>query len=548
MSHFSELLTAFTKRAGISSTQVAGYSGLDRVTVYRFMKGKTLPKDKETVLLMAEVLRLTSDEREVLAEAYESTRLGPRVYWERRYIRSFMRSFSGAANMVPLIQYDTEDVEEPRREAMPLGGRDSTIKRIQKEILGECEGADGEISLVMRPGIMVVMDMLLSAGKRNKSLRVRHLIPIANNYISGFDESAASLLRNAAPSNPGNTRRGTEENSVPSFWAQNTFAEGESTTSARWLHDGEKDLRQEQGWNHELLQSFFKVISMCAEGFDYAPSYFYSRNAEINHFPVYSNLMLTKRSAILFTDDLEESILFCASDQVAGFREKFKRLAEGKPALSYVFRDVETFMENMNNVILGRSRRKEDVEYCYYAQPCILPMLTNEIIQKHLRTELFSQPLAGGTQVLENIYHYVDAIRSRYEKDDYNQINFISESGVRHFLKTGRFAEIPLELYSPLTEKERRQMILKLAEHPHFKTCIIKNELSAPEGMLCIEVMDKFLFLEYLVPGKGMCFLYINEPGVLLAFRNFFRDFPKDEICSEEESREILRRIAQEEI
>ena len=64
--------------------------------------------------------------------------------------------------------------------------------------------------------------------------------------------------------------------------------------------------------------------------------------------------------------------------------------------------------------------------------------------------------------------------------------------------------------------------------------------------MLCVEVMDKSLFIEFLVPDKGMCFLYVNEPGILLAFRNFFSGFSKDELYSEAESREILRRIAQE--
>lgn len=67
-------------------------------------------------------------------------------------------------------------------------------------------------------------------------------------------------------------------------------------------------------------------------------------------------------------------------------------------------------------------------------------------------------------------------------------------------MKTGRFAEVPLELYSPP---------------------------------------------EFLVPGKGMCFLYVNEPGILMAFRRFFGGFSKDEVYSEEESREILRMIAQ---
>ena len=56
MSYFSELLTFYSKRIGVNSPLIASYCGLDRVTVYRFLKGKTLPKDKDTVSKMAEFL------------------------------------------------------------------------------------------------------------------------------------------------------------------------------------------------------------------------------------------------------------------------------------------------------------------------------------------------------------------------------------------------------------------------------------------------------------------------------------------------------------
>lgn len=114
------------------------HCNLDRVTVYRFMKGKTLPKDRATICRKAEVLQLTMDEKHALTEAYECTRLGEHVYWERQYIRSFMQSFSGTAPTIPIIQYDTEGVEDPDRETLVISGRDNTIKRIQREILREC--------------------------------------------------------------------------------------------------------------------------------------------------------------------------------------------------------------------------------------------------------------------------------------------------------------------------------------------------------------------------------------------------------------------------
>ena len=89
-------------------------------------------------------------------------------------------------------------------------------------------------------------------------------------------------------------------------------------------------------------------------------------------------------------------------------------------------------------------------------------------------------------------------------------------------------------------------MLLALADHPNLHYRVLKNELSSPEGMLGIEVMDNALFLTFFNAEKGMCYLYLNEPGVLLAFRNFFRDLPAEDFYSDEASREILRSIAQE--
>ena len=538
MSYFSDLLTSFSRQAGINSPQIARYCGLDRVTVYRFMKGKTLPKDKQTVYRMAEILQLTDDEREALMESYECMRLGFRTYRERIYIRSFMLSFSGKTSAIPTIQYDVEDVKDSLNDVQLISGKASILKRIQREILRECENNQHGIELIMRPGITPVMDMLLSAGKKNKALRVKHLIPITTAFLSNADDTVKPTVDQAAV-----IQTLSEISSGLGSPTQllNSPAESDISDSVGIFTNGSKNL----GWDYELLQSFFKIISLCVEGFEYEPFYYYSRLIKFSSFPLYTNLLLTELSVIMFTDDLEEAILFTGKEQIGAFHNKFQRVADNKPALSYTFRDVASFMDNMNNVILKREKRKDDTEFSYFSQPCIIPVITEEIIKKHLRVDLISEQQSGGN-VLQNIYNYVEAIRSRYTNSDYNQICYMPENGIRYFLKTGRFAEVPLEMYSPLTEEERREMLLTLAGQNNFKFRITKTEMSHPEGMLCIEVMDKALFLEFLVPEKGMCFLYINEPGILLTFRSFFSGLSDEELYSEEESREILRAIARE--
>lgn len=178
MTYFSNLINSFSARISINTTQIADYCGLDRVTVYRFMKGKTLPRDKATVIQMAEILQLTENEKNTFIEAYDMAQLGPHVYWERYYIREFMKSFNGMPSMSPLFQVNADDVEDSDRDTLFVSERICTIKRIQKEISKECRKPKCKIELVMRPGIRTVMDILYSEGNKNNSLEVNHLMTI----------------------------------------------------------------------------------------------------------------------------------------------------------------------------------------------------------------------------------------------------------------------------------------------------------------------------------------------------------------------------------
>lgn len=166
--------------------------------------------------------------------------------------------------------------------------------------------------------------------------------------------------------------------------------------------------------NHELLQNIFKIVRMCAEGFDYEPSYYYTRQEETGQFPEYSNLLITENSVILFTNDLRESILFSAPDQVASFREKYHRLADGKPTLFYIYRDIESLMDNMNRVLIDRRIKVDETEYYYVSLPCVLPFLTKEIMENHLFPEGITRPQDEVDDTLKKIFDYVEVVRIIY--------------------------------------------------------------------------------------------------------------------------------------
>lgn len=541
MSYFSNLLSAFSRRMRINSPQIAMYCGLDRVTVYRFMTGKTLPRRMETVFNIAELLQLTEIETNQLIEAYKYTRLGPCVYLEREYIQNFMRSFTGTSPMIPLIQYETEDLQDPETDTLLVSNRNHFLKRLQKEILRACPEAPYSIRLVMHPGIDPVMGMLLSAGKKSSSLTIRHIIPQAPSFMSSPGQSISTLnsrLLKKDSSCSGITGMLSSQQQVYSLSEEN------KARTIPFQITEKKQQDQNQQWNYELLQSFFRIVSMSSEKFNYEPSYFYSMHTEDGSFPMYSNLLITKRAAVLFTDDLCDSVFFWDQTHINILSRKFDQIFGGQPALAYVFRADESFINNIDKVIVKRSTG--NVEYHYSSLPCTIPVLAKEIISNHLKKSVLPQANEDRRRTLESICKFLGAYQEENQKPVHNQINFLSESGIRYFLKTGRFANIPPELYTPLSEKERRQLLLNLAKSPNSRIQILKKELSAPEGMLSLEVMNNSLLLGFLAPGKGMCFFCVNEPGLVIAFRNFFEGFSREELYSDAESREILRRISLE--
>ena len=67
MRSFSELLTEYTRRAGISDSELARSIGVRRQTIFRWKEGVvSRPRHRGDVLALAKRLRLTPEERDEL--------------------------------------------------------------------------------------------------------------------------------------------------------------------------------------------------------------------------------------------------------------------------------------------------------------------------------------------------------------------------------------------------------------------------------------------------------------------------------------------------
>ena len=70
MQTFAELLTEYTSRTGIGDAELARRIPVSRLTLVRWKEGVTeRPRYREDVLRVAEILRLTDEERDLLLAA-----------------------------------------------------------------------------------------------------------------------------------------------------------------------------------------------------------------------------------------------------------------------------------------------------------------------------------------------------------------------------------------------------------------------------------------------------------------------------------------------
>ena len=64
MDSFSDLLSMFAERAGISDAELARRLGISRQTIFRWREGETQrPRHRDDVARLADALRLESEER-----------------------------------------------------------------------------------------------------------------------------------------------------------------------------------------------------------------------------------------------------------------------------------------------------------------------------------------------------------------------------------------------------------------------------------------------------------------------------------------------------
>ena len=104
MSMFSEKLTQYANLKNVKLYGVAVNCGLDRSTVYKFLRGTREPKSLEIVIQLAKALQLDPTQTDELLEAYKVTKMGDHNYYRRKKVAEFFNFFAKKKSdkMIPI--------------------------------------------------------------------------------------------------------------------------------------------------------------------------------------------------------------------------------------------------------------------------------------------------------------------------------------------------------------------------------------------------------------------------------------------------------------
>lgn len=175
MSILCDKLKFFLARKGYSMAELAARSGIERSTLYQYIRGtRPLKSRAQLEILMAE-LQLTPDERLELLEAYEIVQVGQVKYDRRCRIREILGSLLAIEERAPAIPRLA-----PGRKLKETGQQlvcgELEVHRLISHVIYEAVARDGEIRLLAQPDNDMLMESLLLLCDGNFRTKVTHII------------------------------------------------------------------------------------------------------------------------------------------------------------------------------------------------------------------------------------------------------------------------------------------------------------------------------------------------------------------------------------
>lgn len=189
--NLSELLIYYTNKKNTNITQFSDYLGIDRSTLYKYIKGKRTIPHKDMINEMAVYLRLNKEETKQLLEAYELESTGEFIYYRRKHIKEFFKEADHAINQVSHISNQL-DLREDSLENDVYSGSLDVEHVLYSLYASEAKEKNPHVRIMEQPyGMSVILKSFIQL---NAKIPITHLFCLDNTQKETEDHEFYNLL------------------------------------------------------------------------------------------------------------------------------------------------------------------------------------------------------------------------------------------------------------------------------------------------------------------------------------------------------------------
>ncbi|MEQ2561786.1 helix-turn-helix transcriptional regulator [Ventrimonas sp. CLA-AP-H27] len=297
---------------------------------------------------------------------------------------------------------------------------------------------------------------------------------------------------------------------------------------------------REQGGSLYNLQYINQIMPLIRSDSEYIAYYDYEEKCN----DLLPNWFIGDKWAVGLHRNMESGLIVWKEEKLSYLKEIFERKKKNKRQLLRYFANVSQWAdwitENRKRYLTEQDslnfRPQEMKNYYMEYDPCLMRMLSEDMLKNHLLLED-----TGKKMVLENWRQRCNQL----EKE--KAVHIFTREGLEYTAMTGRLAEIPSSIYTPLTNKERLEVMENYLEWMKLQDgevyMLDEGQVSLPRGIFVystVSMVDNEI--TFCIGADGVAYCSIYEQGVAEKLNHFCRMIEEGEmVCSKETCLKIIK-------
>lgn len=468
MSNFSKYLELSIINSGMTEKQLAKISGFTRSYIALMKNGQRVSPDVEKMTKLLQVLNLSPDEYDSLWAEYIRARIGNDVYERTVAVLDFIHSFNSVSNAVIRARCYHELLELQR-----IDNRLDMEYLIRAVIENESMKENGYVHIIMQGSDNVLPRILPAICRKNKKLRVDHIVCMEKYAVSSMDNN--------------------------------------------------------QLYNVKMLKEIIPIV-VFSNSLNYKVHYYYDHVASrFNSGMLLPYMILTSECLLSINADMKNGILTKEQKTHQLYEEMFQNHKKH-------CREMFEYTEGLEEVMtyFAQKEDKEKITYSLAAQPCFGVLRVVGLIRKYCKIT-DENIISRLEENLKKNEHWIS-------NEDNIHISYCCKSGLERFAREGIVDELPREIYTPLSVRDRKrilQMLLERIDDSSYELYLLdENTIQLPKELIITVYGISNVLLLYLSEYDNSR-IVLREGSMMRLLYEAFQNLMKNPLVSTKEEAKI---------